>query len=83
MLLKYWNRLARMEDDRLVKRAFLVSATLAGTTRGRSRLKTWAGQAAAVPHPQVLLHPTALAVSDGSQVSRLQRGDTLFGIDGC
>jgi len=37
-----------MEDDRLAKRAFLVSAALAGTTQGRSRYKSWAGAAAAV-----------------------------------
>ena len=48
MLLKYWNRLVRMEDDRLVKRAFVVSAALAGATTCRSRHKSWAGQAAAV-----------------------------------
>lgn len=48
MLLKYWNRLVRMEDDRLVKRAFVVSAALAGATPCRSRHKSWAGQAAAV-----------------------------------
>ena len=47
MLLKYWNRLVRMEDDRLVKRAFVVSAALAGSTQCRSRHKSWAGQAAA------------------------------------
>ena len=48
MLLRYWNRLVRMEDDRLVKRAFMVSAALAGSTQCRSRHKPWAGQAAAV-----------------------------------
>ena len=48
MLLRYWNRLVRMEDDRLVKRAFMVSAALAGSTQCRSRHKSWAGQAAAV-----------------------------------
>ena len=48
MLLKYWNRLVRMEDDRLVKRAFAVSAALAASTTCRSRHKSWAGQAAAV-----------------------------------
>ena len=37
-----------MEDDRLVKRAFMVSAVLAGATQSRSRHKSWAGQAAAV-----------------------------------
>jgi hypothetical protein len=37
-----------MEDDRLVKRAFMVSAALAGSTQCRSRHKPWAGQAAAV-----------------------------------
>ena len=37
-----------MEDDRLVKRAFVVSAALAGATQCRSRHKSWAGQAAAV-----------------------------------
>ena len=47
MLLKYWNRLVRMEDDRLVKRAFAVSAALAGSTPSGSRHKSWAGQAAA------------------------------------
>ena len=36
MLLKYWNRLVCMEDDRLVKRAFVASAALAGTTQGLS-----------------------------------------------
>ena len=29
-----------MEDDRLVKRAFVVSAALAGATTGRSRHKS-------------------------------------------
>ncbi len=48
MLLKYWNRLVLMEDDRLVKRAFVASAALAGATQCRSRHKSWAGQAAAV-----------------------------------
>jgi hypothetical protein len=48
MLLKYWNRLIRMDDDRLVKRAFVVSAALAGSTACNSRHTSWAGQAAAV-----------------------------------
>jgi len=48
MLLKYWNRLVCREDDRLAKRAFLVSAALAGTTQGRWRHNSWAGQAATV-----------------------------------
>jgi len=48
MLLKSWNRLVLMEDDRLVKRALVASAALAGATQCRSRHRTWAGQAAAV-----------------------------------
>ncbi len=74
MLLKYWNRLARMEDDRLVKRAFRVSAALAGSTPGRSRHKSWAGQAAAVLEslglPCSLAAPAPVDVDKG--VSTLQ-----------
>lgn len=47
MLLKYWNRLVGMDADRLTKRAFVVSAALAGRTARRSRHMSWAGQAAA------------------------------------
>ena len=47
MLLRYWNRLVGMDADRLVKRAFVVSAALAGRTAQRSRHMSWAGQAAA------------------------------------
>ena len=47
MLLRYWNRLVGMDADRLTKRAFVVSAALAGRTARRSRHMPWAGQAAA------------------------------------
>ncbi len=47
MLLKYWNRLVGMDSDRLAKRAFVVSAALAGQTARRSRHMSWAGQVAA------------------------------------
>ena len=74
MLLKYWNRLVRMEDDRLVKRAFRVSAALAGATQCSSRHKSWAGQAAAVLEslslPCSLAAPAVVDVNKG--VSSLQ-----------
>ena len=68
MLLRYWNRLVRMEDDRLVKRAFMVSAALAGSTQCRSRHKSWAGQAAAVLESLGL--PCDLAAQQSSTLKR-------------
>lgn len=69
MLLKFWNRLVRMEDDRLVKRAFVVSAALAASTPSGSRHKSWAGQAAAAFHslglPCDLAAPAPFDVKQG------------------
>ena len=74
MLLKYWNRLVCMADDRLVKRAFAVSAALADTAQCRPRHKSWAGQAAAVLEslglPCNLAAPAVVDVEKG--VSTLQ-----------
>ena len=49
MLLKYWNRLVEMGEERLVKQAFLASAELARALAQRnptSTIKPWAGQVA-------------------------------------
>ena len=49
VLLKYWNRLVEMGEDRLVKQAFLASAALALELARRnctSSVKPWAGQVA-------------------------------------
>ena len=46
MLLNYWNRLVGMDDGRLVKQAFTVSAALAPLTASNSTHKSWAGQVA-------------------------------------
>ena len=74
MLLKYWNRLVRMDGDRLVKRAFVVSAALAAASTCRLRRKSWAGQAAAVLEllglPCNLAAPAVVDVERG--VSTLQ-----------
>ncbi len=74
MLLRYWNRLVHMEDGCLAKRAFLVSAALARTTLGRSRLKYSAGQASAVlESPALPCNLAAPAVVDADKrVSSLQ-----------
>ena len=49
VLLKYWNRLVEMGEDRLVKQAFRASAALAQELARRnptSSVKPWAGQVA-------------------------------------
>ena len=46
MLCKSWNRLVEMDNGRLVKQAFLLSAALGPLTRSNSSHKSWAGQVA-------------------------------------
>jgi hypothetical protein len=46
MLCNSWNRLVEMDNGRLVKQAFLLSAALGPLTRSSSTHKSWAGQVA-------------------------------------
>ena len=46
LLCKAWNRMVSMEDDRLVKQAFRVSAALAARAAPGATPPTWAGQVA-------------------------------------
>ena len=48
VMLKYWNRLVGMGEERLVKQAFLESVAVAQTLASNSIIKPWAGQVASL-----------------------------------
>ena len=73
-LCNFWNRLVEMDDERLVKQAFLQSAVLGPLTRPNSAHKSWAGQfesfLAALGMPCDLINPRSVNVS--AVVEKLQ-----------
>ena len=83
-LCNFWNRLMDMDDERLVKQAFLQSAVLGPLTHSNSAHKFWAGQVvpflAALGMPCDLIAPQSVNVS--AVVEELQ-GSYLESVNAC
>ena len=84
LLCKFWNRLVEMDDGRLVKQAFLLSAAPGPRTRCNSNHKSWAGQVdlflSATGMPYDLSSPQTVSVS--AMVEKLQ-SSYLASVNAC